>query len=265
MKAVVFDNSGTLLERYRTLKNVNKNKICDYMNSIDIVDAKPNRALIIFQANHKVLSKANPEERIYDFIIKNNLKCNLSYSNDTEFKEGDILNTLKKGENGTMKEIQDSIISIKSKLDNIHICSGSGFIMNTKTGKVEFTITAGGKLFPEVKDMINELKEQDIDIYIASGDNNESLLQLGELLGIPPKNVCGTANSEGKKNIVKKLKNKYEKVMMVGNASNDILALKEADIGVLTTQQEDGELSTELLDSADIIIKNIKEINDIEF
>lgn len=265
MKAVVFDNSGTLLKRYRTLKNVNKNEICDYMNSIDIVDAKPNRALVIFQTNHKFLSKANPQESIYNFIIKNNLKCNLSYTNDSEFKEKDILNTLKKDNTGIMKEIQDSIVAIKSKLDNIHICSGSGFIMNTKTGKVEFTITAGGKLFPEVKDLINNLKKRKIDIYIASGDNNESLMQLGELLDIPKNHVCGTANSKRKESIVKKLKNKYEKVMMVGNASNDILALKVADVGVLTTQQDEGELSFELLDSADIIINNINEINDIDF
>lgn len=265
MKAVVFDNSGTLLRRYRTLKNISKNEICDNMNSIDIVDAKPNRALIIFQVGHQYLSKEDPHESIYNFILKKNVKCNLSYTNDTKFKEEDIIDTLKRDTSTTMKELQDSIIAIYSKLENIHICSGSGFIMNTQTGKIEFTITAGGKLFPEVKNVINELKKRDIDVYIASGDNNESLKKLAEILDIPPNHACGTANSERKRDIVKKLKNKYDKVMMVGNASNDILALKEADIGILTTEQKEGNLSSELLDSADFIITNIKELINIDF
>lgn len=265
MKAVVFDNSGTLLKRYRTLKNISKNEICDNMNSIDIVDAKPNRALIIFQVGHQYLSKANPQESICDFIIKNNVECNLSYTNDPQFKEKDIIDALKKDNSTNMKELQDSIIAINSKLENIHICSGSGFIMNTKTGKIEFTITAGGKLFPEVKNVINELKKRSIDIYIASGDSAESIKKLAKMLDIPQNHACGTANSERKRKIVKKLKNKYNKVIMVGNASNDRLALKEADISILTTEQKEGILSSELLDSADFIIKNIKEIISIDF
>lgn len=265
MKAVVFDNSGTLLKRYRTLKNIAKNEICDNMNSIDIVDAKPNRALIIFQVGHQYLSKANPQESICDFIIKNNVKCNLSYTNDPKFKEEDIIDTIKKDNSTSMKELQDSIIGINSKLEDIHICSGSGFIMNTKSGKIEFTITAGGKLFPEAKNVINELKKRRIDIYIASGDSDESLKKLAKILDIPQSHACGTANSERKRDIVKKLKNNYDKVIMVGNASNDILALKEADIGILTTEQKEGILSPNLLDSSDFIIKNIKEITFIDF
>ena len=265
MKAAVFDNSGTLLKRYRTLKNIAKNEICDNMNSIDIVDAKSNRALIIFQVGHQYLSKANPKESICDFIIKNNVKCNLSYTNDPQFKEKDIINTLKKDNITPMKELHDSIIAINSKLDNIHICSGSGFIINTQTGKIEFTITAGGKLFPETKKVMTELKKRGINVYIASGDNNESLSKLAEMLDIPQSHVCGTANSERKRKIVKKLKNKYDKVMMVGNASNDILALKEADLSVLTREQDEGNLSSELLDSVDVIIKNINGILGLEF
>ena len=265
MKAVVFDNSGTLLKRYRSLKNITKNEICNHISSINIVDAKPNRALVIFQKDSYYLYKTNPKESIYNFIIKNNIKYNLSYTNDIQFKEEDILNILKKDNIGTMKEVQDSIIAMKDKVKNITLCSGSGFIMNTKTGNVEFTITAGGKLFPEVLNMINELKKRNISIYIASGDSNNSLIKLSEQLNIPKSHACGTSNSERKRDIVKKLKNKYEKVMMVGDANNDILALKEADIGVLTTEQNEEPISSELLDSADIVIDNIKEIINIEF
>jgi len=52
--------------------------------------------------------------------------------------------------------------------------------------------------------------------------------------------------------------------MMVGNSVNDVLALKEADIGVLTVQQKE-ENPQMVYDSADVIVENIKEILDIDF
>lgn len=52
--------------------------------------------------------------------------------------------------------------------------------------------------------------------------------------------------------------------MMVGNSANDILALKEADLGVLTTQQEE-ETPEKVFEAADVVVSNIKEILDIEF
>ena len=133
-----------------------------------------------------------------------------------------------------MSDVQDTYCSVVEKHYNVHICSGSGFIVNMKTGKIEFTITAGGKIFKEVPFVINELKNRGIDIFVASGDRKTSLEQLAEFINIPQENVFDTANSRRKKEIVKDLKKKY-KVMMVGNSSNDVLALEEADVGVLNS------------------------------
>ena len=116
------------------------------------------------------------------------------------------------------------------------------------------------KKFPCV---INELKNRGIEIFVASGDRKISLEQLADFINIPKENVYDTANSRRKKEIVKDLKKKY-KVMMVGNSSNDVLALKEADVGVLTLQQ--GEIPPEKVKgTADYVIENIKEILKIDF
>ncbi len=261
-KAVVFDNSGTLIKRYRALKNIKTGNICDYMNSMDIVDYSGNRALIVLQTDpSECLINAKSNQTIYQFITRNNVKFDVSYSRDDVSNE-DVLNALKK-DDSTIKDIQDSIIAVIEKKYNVQICSGSGFIMDLETGQVEFTITAGGKVFPEVIEVVNELKKRNINIYIASGDRKGSLEELARFISIPQSNVFGTASTKRKQAIVKELKQNY-KVMMVGNGSNDILAFKEADMGVLTLQQDE-EVPEKVFSAADAVVYNIKEILEIDF
>ena len=132
-----------------------------------------------------------------------------------------------------------------------------------KKGTVEFTITAGGKIFKEVPDVISELQNRNIKVYVASGDRKASLEQLADYTNIPIENVFDTASSRRKKEIIKELKENY-KVMMVGNSSNDILALEEADIGVLTLQQGD-TTPDKVFKAAKYVVNNISEILNIDF
>lgn len=262
MKAVVFDNSGTLIKRYRALKNIKTGNICDYMNSMDIVDYTGNRALVVLQTDPaKCLINARSDQTLYQFITRNKVKFDVSYSSK-DISNEDVLNALKK-DDSTIKDIQDSIIAVIDKKYNVQICSGSGFIMNMETGKVEFTITAGGKVFPEVNEVVTELKNRNVEIFIASGDRKGSLEELARFISIPQSNVFGTASTKRKKEIIKELKENY-KVMMVGNGANDILAFKEADIGVLTLQQDE-KVPKKVFDAADVVVHNIIEILDIEF
>lgn len=261
-KAVVFDNSGTLIERYRAIKNIKNGKICDYVSSIDVVDYDDQRALVVLQTDPaECIINARSDQTIYQFISRNNIKFDISYS-ATEVEKDSILNAIK-NDNALVKDIQDTINAVIEKKFNVQICSGSGFIVNVKKAVIEFTITAGGKIFPEVPQVIRELKNRGLNIYIASGDRKKSLQELSRFIDIPIENVFSTADSRRKKEIVRELKRKY-KVMMVGNSANDILALKEADIGVLTLQQEENT-PQKVFEAADVVVNNIKEVLDIDF
>jgi len=262
MKAVVFDNSGTLISRYRAIKAIQSGVIYDQTSSIELVDQHPNRALVVLQTDPaECIINARPHQTIHQFITRNNVPFDISYSN-SDIDKKELLNLIK-NEKAQVSDIQDTIRAVIDKKYNVQICSGSGFIVNLKSGEIEFTITAGGKIFPEVPQVVEELKKRDYHIYVASGDRTKSLVELSNFIQIPSENVFGTAHAKRKKEIVRELKQRY-KVMMVGNSANDILALEEADIGVLTLQQDE-KPPRKVFDAADVVVSNIKEILNIDF
>ena len=262
MKAIVFDNSGTLIKRYRAIKDIKNGVISDDLNSIDIVDNDKNRALVVLQTDpSNCINKARPNQTITHFLKKNDIQFDISYS-DVDIEKKELLDAIE-NDKSRMSDVQDTYNTVVGKHYNVHICSGSGFIVNLKTGQIEFTITAGGKIFDEVPYVVNELQNRGIELFIASGDRKTSLVQLAKFINIPKENVFDTASSRRKKEIVVELKKKY-KVMMVGNSSNDVLAIEEADVGVLTLQQ--GEIPPDKVNgTADYVINNIKDVLKIDF
>lgn len=262
MKAIVFDNSGTLIERYRALKDIQTGLICDTVSSLDIVDNGTQRALVVLQTDPaKCIMNAKPYQTIYEFIKRNKIDISISYS-IKEIKKEELMDAIK-DDKAQVKDIQDTIKAVMDKKYNVQICSGSGIIVALDMQMIEFTISSGGRVFPEVRNVVKELQNRGIDIFIASGDRKGSLKKLAKHIGIPEENVFDTADSWKKMKIVKRLKRNY-KVMMVGNSVNDVLALSEADIGVLTEQQKENN-PKKLYDASDVVISNINEILDIEF
>ena len=85
---------------------------------------------------------------------------------------------------------------------------------------------------------------------------------MAEFINIPQERVFAFSNTLMKEKIVLELKRKYEKVVMVGDGINDILAFRAADVGIMTTQQGD-KRPEELREAADVIIDNIIKVVDV--
>jgi Cu+-exporting ATPase len=261
--AVVFDVAGTLIKRCRVVKNLKINKIEDGTNTLEIVNDFSDTAIVVLQIDTKTcLMNANENIKLYDFIKKYDVNIDISYSVSKINKE-DVLNGLKQS-NILIKEFQDVARELNNKNKAIEICSGSAFIFDKSKNKITHIIAAGGKIFPNVYNVVETLKEDDIPSFIASGDRSESLYEIGKILNIPKENIYLTANTERKQEIIKELKEKYDKVMMVGNGPNDVLAFNESDVSVLTLQQNE-YISDELKSKVDHIINDIIEVLDIEF
>lgn len=101
-------------------------------------------------------SKTRPE--YCTFFKKNRIEFDISYS-DSDIEKSELLEAIK-DDKSCMSDLQDTYNAVVEKHYNVHICSGSGFIVNMGKGKIEFTITAGGKIFDEVPYVVNELKKK---------------------------------------------------------------------------------------------------------
>ena len=78
MKAIVFDNAGTILKRVTSLKDMSTNNIIFETNTIGIANKNENNIILVFNIPTKDLIKLNT--KIIDFFNKNNESYKISYS-----------------------------------------------------------------------------------------------------------------------------------------------------------------------------------------
>jgi len=260
-KAVVFDNSGTLIKRYKILKDViNKEFITD-KNSFEIIHNFESAALVILQFNTSCLLKLNPNTKISDLIIDYNIKFSVSYSS-TNLNNDDILDIIKNDDTAVISDITDGFSILKKQVPNMEICNGTALIIDCKNKRILYTITTAGKLFDNALYTVDKLKNRGYEIFIASGDRVGAIKTLTKFLDIDSSHGFPTASPIGKKNIIKDLQSEGYNVTMVGDGPNDYFALNQADCGILTIAQSFIE-EDYLLVASDYIINDLIELLNI--
>jgi Cu+-exporting ATPase len=98
-----------------------------------------------------------------------------------------------------------------------------------------------------------------VPTFIASGDRVTKLERMADHFGIPRDRVYGVATPTVKAQIVNDLRQEYDRVLMVGDGINDISAMRNADIAILTIQQP-GDRPEELYKAADHVVKNVSDV-----
>ncbi|MEE1149990.1 MAG: haloacid dehalogenase, partial [Methanobrevibacter sp.] len=79
-KAVVFDNSGTLIERFRVIKDVINGNIFTDINSLDLIDQADALALVVLQFNTNKLLKLDSDTLISHVIKEYDIDFDISFS-----------------------------------------------------------------------------------------------------------------------------------------------------------------------------------------
>jgi Cu+-exporting ATPase len=251
--AVVFDSAGTLVKIMRVIKDLKKNKFICNRQTVDIVDEKKGRVLVIIKENPlKVVDKENPEKLISDLLKE--VEIGISYCNPPINKEG-----IFKDRKTKVKELQEPLNILKRY--DVETGYGSALIIDTYGGEVEYTISTAGCLFPEVKETIKKLKDLGVKVFIASGDRKGFIKRLAELTGVDERHIMAEAHQELKKDLIINLKKEGYFTIMVGDGANDVPAMIESDLAVVTLQN--GNVSRKALETADVRIYNIEEIVEI--
>ncbi len=255
--AVVFDSAGTLLRMYRVAKNIKTGEYLHELVSTEFVGKKPYCAILVMQVDSNKLVNCPPDMLISDFIRKYNIDIEVGCSRalvDKTTAESVVGNDTI----STMKDLQDVMAVVKRKCKDIFYM-GVGLIIDVETNSIPYVICTGGKVYSNTPLVIRTLTEKDVGIYIASGDSMRNLSALAMNVCLPLQCVFEIATPKKKEEIVKSLKQQYDKVIMVGDGINDILAMRAADLGVLSIQQT-GKCPPRLCEEADVVIRDIKEI-----
>lgn len=262
-KAVVFDNSGTLIERYRVIKDVLSGNIFTDINSLDLIDAAESLALVVLQFNTNKLLKLDQDTLISDVIKEYNIDFDVSFST-RQVSKAEVKEILDNEITSTISDITDGFDILSEKIPHMELCNGSALIVDMDLGQVAYTITSAGKFFPRVFETVEILKSRGIEIFIASGDRKGAINKLANLLDVSEDNAFGSVSTSGKCEVVSILKEGGYKVMMVGDGLNDLLAFQEADVSVLTIEQQE-EVSPKMMDKTDYVIDDIFEVTNIDF
>lgn len=108
----------------------------------------------------------------------------------------------------------------------IYISIGNSSESLTIAGAIELHAT----IRPEAKQVIADLKQRGLSIYIISGDHSTPTQKLAEELGIP--NYFADTLPEDKAKLIEQLQKTGKKVAFVGDGINDAIALKTANVSI---------------------------------
>ena len=254
--AVVFDSAGTLLNTYRVAKDICNKKLLPGIETTTLTFSSPDRVLVVLPVQSKVMINTPADTILSEYLVQNDIGFGVSCTRKITTAEeiGDILYADKQARVGDLQECIRNVWTI-CKAESV-VTMNSGAIINMALGAVEFAITAGGWPFDGAKETITALHRMGVPTFIASGDRVTKLEKMADHLGIPRDRVYGVATPTVKAQIVTDLRLEYDKVLMVGDGINDLCAMQNADIAILTIQQA-GDRPEELYAAADFVVKDV--------
>lgn len=137
--------------------------------------------------------------------------------------------------------------------DNYFIYKENQTVYLKDNDKIIAKLTIKDKLKQEAKDVVNNLKNNKIDVFMFTGDSKEIALNTALELNINEENVVYEIKPEDKLSLIMSLQQKGKNVAFVGDGINDALALNKANLSIAMGQGSDVAKN-----SSDITLANNK-------
>lgn len=257
--AVVFDSAGTLLHMYRVAKEASTGNILENIESTAIVAQKNGCGLVVLNTPNDTILSSKKDMSLFEFMKEYGVSLSISCSKGKVSPET-ACEVIKRTA-PLMGDLHDVLELVSSRCPNIFYLA-AGLIVDSEARRIPYVLSTGGQVFSSTLQTVQALHAMEIDMYIASGDGIFTLTPLADFINIPVERVFAYSDTSKKERVVLELKRKYHKVVMVGDGINDILALRAADVGIMTTQQGD-KRPKELREAADVIINDIIKVVDV--
>ncbi|OPY54212.1 MAG: Soluble P-type ATPase-like phosphatase [Methanosaeta sp. PtaU1.Bin060] len=252
--AVVLDVAGTMLRMYRVAKDLGSGLLLKKVVTSELIMEKSGRALVVPQIRPDLLWRCPPDEPLSSLFKGKEAHIGISCSSSPISRE-QVASILLRSR-AKVSDLQEVQVAVRARCPEEY--QTTGMIVDEDLHDVTHVISTGGTPFPGLCGVLREIESIGADIYVASGDSMRSLVNL-KGYGIDLGRVYPVASPKRKQEIVMELKERYGSVVMVGDGLNDLYALRAADLGVLSVQQ-DSQPALNLVLAADEIMGDIKEL-----
>lgn len=258
--AVVFDGAGVIYAPFRIIKDLEREVIKrSGVSGIACTDRLERGALAVLNTRYEeTIEKEDPAKYLSDLMREKKIENKVIYKKDGVSDE-EVIETIMRDKNIKVGLVHE-MVSLLWRCDILPVM-GVGLIVDMVAGAIRYVIAGGINFFPGTLKLLKELRELGVLTFIASGDRivrEEMAVYLPDVL---PENIFGMMTPDDKRELVRRLKEEHT-VMMVGDDRNDCLAMREADIAVLSLQ-EAADRPKEVFDVADFRIKDIGEVKEI--
>jgi soluble P-type ATPase len=255
--AVVFDSAGTLLHMYRAAKDLRNGIMLYDIVTTELAHADPNYGIVILLIEPDILLQIDKDQPVYKSLDEYHIKISIGcFNNPISINEA--LSIIHDNPEVMVSDLQDVLMAVWDRCKDKRYM-GVGIMIDRVKRLIPYTLSTGGILFTGVEAVISQLKEMGVKVFIASGDKQEDVEFIAESIGVKKKHTFGHSTPYRKRDIIKELKNSCDKVVMVGDAINDVMAFREADLAVLTVQQRNVR-PERLSRESDVVIDHISQI-----
>jgi Cu+-exporting ATPase len=239
---------------YRVAKDLVRGIIMEKVVTWELIMEKSGRALVVPQIDPQFIASCRPVDPVGSLVDGQEDCLEISCSS-TPISRAQALQIICSSQ-VKVRELQEVRRAVRSRCPNMY--QTTGMIVDGNLQKITHAISTGGTPFPGLQTVLEVCQAMGAEVYLASGDSMRSLTSL-KGLGIDISRIYPVASPRRKQEIVMALKDEYRHVVMVGDGLNDLYALRAADLGVLSVQQ-DTRPPEVLRQAADKIIMDIREL-----
>ena len=153
---------------------------------------------------------------------------------------------------GSQRFMEMSSITIPSEIKQIYEDGhehGYSFVYVAVDEQLWGAIELHATIRPEAKQIITQLRERGIEMYIISGDHENPTKQLAQEVGI--EHYFAETLPENKAKLIEQLQQDGKSICFVGDGINDSIALKKANVSVSLRGA-----SSAATDTAQIVLMN---------